>query len=64
MVEKLSIAENCVCKMLDWTDNFMPIDVTVEELVRILEERKSPWTPYHLIIENNEIVEIMEQYVP
>lgn len=64
MVEELSLAENCVCKICDWNGNFLHIDVTVEELVRILDERNSTDIAYRLMIENNEIVGITEQYEP
>lgn len=63
-VRELPLADNCSCKLLDWTDNYVQTDVTREEMVRILDERKGTNIPYHLIIENNEIVEITEQYIP
>ena len=63
-VAELPLADHCSCKLLDWTGNYVQIDVTREEMVRILDERQGTNIPYHLIIENNEIVEIFEQYVP
>lgn len=63
-VEEFPLVENCVCKILDWTSNFTQMDVTPDELASILEERKGTHIPYHVVIKKNEIVEIVEQYVP
>ena len=63
-VEQVSLASNCVCKILDWKGNYVQKKVTVKELGNVLEEREGIKIPYHVFIENNEIIEIMEQYVP
>lgn len=62
--EELPLADNCSFKPLDWYGNYERIDVTREEMQRILDERKGTNIPYHLMLENNKIVEIVEQYVP
>lgn len=64
IVEELELSDSCVCRILDWTNNYVQMDVTAEELAKILEERKDTYIPYHLTIDNNKIVEIEEQYVP
>lgn len=64
MIEELPLADNCVYRLLNWTDNYVQKDVTKEEMVSILAERKGTNIPYHLMIENNEISAITEQYVP
>jgi len=35
MIEQLSFAENCTCKVLNWTDNFEEMEVSIEELTDI-----------------------------
>ena len=64
MIEELPLADNCVYRLLNWTDNYVQMDVKKEEMVSILAERKGTNIPYHLMIENNEISAITEQYVP
>lgn len=64
LLETLALTEDCKCTILDWTDSFVPKDVTMEELLNILTEREGTETPYILTIKNSEIVEFIEQYVP
>ena len=62
--EELPLADNCRFQPLDWYADFERIEVTREEMQRILEERKGTHIPYYLVLENNKIIEIVEQYVP
>lgn len=62
--EMLPLAKDCVCTLFDWTSNYVKMEVTPERFMDILEDRAAPNIPYHVIIKNNEIVEIFEQYVP
>ena len=62
--EDLPVADTCSCKYLDWTDNYEQKEVTNIEMIRILENRKGTKIPYRLVIVNDQVVEITEQYVP
>lgn len=62
--KEMSLAGDCVCTLLDWTSNYVEMQVTAEELKDILAERGGVDIPYHLTIEGNEIIGITEQYVP
>ncbi len=71
LIQELSVAEDCVCNVLDWTEGYVPVTVTGEELVDLLNERELlrdpeglPLPPYRLTIKDNEVVGIQEQYVP
>lgn len=66
MVEELPLADNCEYKILGWTpDSYSAlINVTKEDMASILEEQKVARIPYHLIIENKEVIGIVEQYIP
>lgn len=62
--EEMSLASDCTCTLLDWTSNYVEMQVTPEELAYILAERDNAAIPYRLTIKENEIVGIVEQYVP
>lgn len=62
--EEMSLAGDCTCTLLDWTSNYAEMQVTTEELAEILAEREGTFIPYHLTIKENEIIGIVEQYVP
>lgn len=63
-MESYVLADDCRFEILDWSDNFKPKRVSLEEFEDILKDRETPAIPYHLTINNNEIVRIAEQYVP
>ena len=63
-LETYTLAEDCMCTVLDWTENYVQIDVTVEELLQILTEREGMEIPYNLTIADDEIIAFSEQYVP
>lgn len=62
--EEMSLASDCTCTLLDWTSNYAEMQITTEELADILAEREGAFIPYHLTIKENEIIDIVEQYVP
>lgn len=62
--EEMSLASDCTCTLLDWTSNYAEMQVTPEELAYILAERDNAAIPYRLTIKENEIIGIVEQYVP
>lgn len=64
VTEEMSLADGCVCTLLDWTSNYVKMQVTPEELADILAEREGTAIPYRLTIEGNEIMGITEKYVP
>ena len=64
LLETFTLTSDCNCTILDWTDSFVSRNVTAEALLEILAERGETGTPYILTIENGEIVEFTEQYVP
>ena len=59
----LRAAEDCTCRVLDWQDNFAPIDLGPAAFAGLLAQRKGGGL-YHLTIRNGEIAAIDEQYVP
>ena len=65
-LSEIPLAQDCVCKILDWSVSEEHIIVTVRELLAILEDSKESGgsIPYHLTIQDGEIIEIMEQYIP
>lgn len=64
LIQQISVAEDCSYNVLDWTGNYVPIEVTGEELCSLLQEREGLSVPYRLTIKENKIVGIAEQYVP
>lgn len=64
VTEEMSLANDCVCTLLNWYSNYVEMQVTPEELSDILAEREAPGIPYHITVKGNEIVGIREQYVP
>lgn len=64
MLEELSLAENCICKVLNWTRNYEEMEVSMGELADIFEEREGLPIPYRITVKDNEIVAIAEKYVP
>ncbi len=62
--EEMTLANDCTCTLLDWTSNYVEMQVTPEELTGILTEREGMAIPYHVTIRNNEIISITEQYIP
>ena len=63
-VEQLPVVKTGVCTVLNWEANYTPMNVSTVEFLDILEERSGAAVPYYLTIEDNQIVEIREQYVP
>lgn len=65
-IETLTLAQDCKCSLLNWYASYEPMEVTVEELFEILQERKelTTGTPYILTVQNKEIIKIQEHYVP
>lgn len=63
---EIPLAQDCVCKILDWSVSEEHIVVTARELLTILDDRKElrDIIPYHLTIQDGEIIEITEQYIP
>lgn len=64
LTEKLPMAADCACTVLDWTGNYKSMKVTPEELNQILKAREGTQIPYQIIVENGEIVALTEHYVP
>lgn len=65
-LSELPLARDCVCKILDWSISEDHITVSAEGLFAVLEDREglSEIIPYHLTIQDGQIIEIVEQYVP
>lgn len=74
-MEELSVAADCACEILDWEAGYVSKEVSLEDLERVVTERveyldevtdQEGWmlTPYHLTVENGQVVDIHEQYVP
>lgn len=64
VTEEMSLANDCVCTLLDWYSNYVEMQVTPEGLKTILMEREGTAIPYHITVKGNEIISITEQYVP
>ena len=62
--ETYTLAEDCICTVLDWTGDYEQRDVTVEKLLQILTEREGMEIPYNLTIADDEIIAFSEQYIP
>ena len=62
--ETYALSADCICTVLDWSGDYEQRDVTVEELLQILNEREGMEIPYNLTIADDEIVAFSEQYVP
>jgi hypothetical protein len=62
--KEISIAEDCVYTILDWTNNYESIEITPNEFMSVLDERNNTLTPYTLTIQDNEVISITEHYVP
>ncbi len=74
-LEQLPVAADCVCTILDWEAGYASKEVSPEEFERVLAERvesldeiadQEGWMciPYHVTVEDGQIVDIHEQYVP
>lgn len=74
-LEELSVAADCACEILDWEAGYVSKEVSLGELERVVTERveyldevtdQESWMciPYHLTVENGQVVDIHEQYVP
>ncbi len=61
---ELTISDDCICTVLDWTADYQEMQVTPEGLADILKEREGLSIPYRLVTENNEVISISEHYVP
>lgn len=60
----LPVAGNCVYTVLNWSDNYTPMEVSASEFQSLLVERSGTRIPYHLTFADGWIVEISEQYLP
>lgn len=58
------VADVCVYDVLNWEENFVRTPVSASQFRVLLEERVFPGTPYQLTVQNNQIVEIRECYIP
>ena len=68
-IEEYPLAADCVCTVLDWSPTgggtYEPMGVSAAELQSILDERAAITViPYHLTIQDGQIIEIREQYIP
>ena len=65
-LSEFPLARDCVCKIFDWSISESHITVSAEGLFAVLEGREglSDIIPYHLTIQDGQIIEIVEQYVP
>lgn len=69
VIEHFTLSADCAVTILDHNDSYMPIQVSIEELFTVLEERRelseiSYYIPYTFIITNGKITELIEQYTP
>lgn len=69
VIEHFTLSPDCAITILDHNDSYMPIQVSIEELFTVLEERRelseiSYYIPYTFVITNGEITELTEQYTP
>lgn len=58
------VADNCVYTVLDWSNNYTPMEVSSAEFQTLLVARSGTQIPYHLTFSDGWIVEISEQYLP
>lgn len=62
-------AENCAFIILDWQNNFEPVQVDRQEFLDTLAERADEYrtlsdVPFIIEIEDGEIISVREQYLP
>ncbi len=62
--EELPVSPDCVCMIFDWENGYTQKSVGYSEFADILAQRNAPTIPYRLTIENSEITQIEEIYVP
>ena len=58
------IADECVICILDWENNFVTKQIELVNFIDILEQRGSIPIPYMLIIEDGNVINIEEHYIP
>lgn len=67
VIEKYMVAENCIYKILDWENGYMAVDVNKEEMINHIDtiyQKYKCYPPYRIIIRDDIIVGIFENYVP
>ncbi len=62
--EELPVSPDCVCMIFDWENGYTQKSVGYSEFADIFAQRNASTIPYHLTIENSEIIQIEEIYVP
>lgn len=68
-LRQLPLAEDCTFHLLDWEHSYQNTTVTRSEFLRTFTERGQlfdslEYPPYHILVENGEIVSVQEQYIP
>lgn len=68
-LRQLPLAEDCTFHLLDWEHSYQNTTVTRSEFLRTFTERGQlfdslEYPPYHILVENGEILDIQEQYIP
>lgn len=68
-LRQLPLAKDCTFHLLDWEHGYQNTTVTRSEFLRTHSERGQlldslDYPPYHILVENGEIVDIQEQYIP
>lgn len=63
---RYSFAKDCVFVYLDWWEdgNQYPVAVKKEQFVERLNEEKKRQRPFQIVVEENKIVRIQEEYLP
>ncbi len=60
----LPVSKDCTFSILDWTASYEQTELTAEEFISVLSEREGTAIPYHLTVQNQKIIHILEQYIP
>ncbi len=65
-VEKYVLSSVCEINVLDWENSYQPMEMSSDDFFKLLEERggQNEWIPYTILVENGEITQIEEHYVP
>ena len=64
VITEYDIADNCMISILDWEDNFVTKQIELVNFSDILQQRNNTLIPYILTIEDGNVINIEEHYIP
>lgn len=66
---KCYFGENCAFTILDWSNNFEPVQVDRQTFLDIMDQRREEYStlsdvPFIIEIKDGEMISVTEQYLP